>query len=254
MLSKIRGRVTARIALLAAVALAVSGASAYGASKYVITSSKQIKPSVLKELKKPGPAGSNGANGAPGAQGPAGAQGAQGPAGAGEKGATGATGPEGPQGKEGKPGKEGQPGPPGEPWPGGGVLPPTRTETGVWAIGPVPGKEGEPVVTSIGFTLPLEKAIVKGNALFVGATGNGAGHGCPGTVEAPRAEPGFACAYEATHNIANVGGAILRAPNTPEETETFHTTGTVGALIYVYAENTADVEANGTWAVTAPEE
>jgi len=57
------------IAIAAMAVLAVSGFAADAASRYLITSARQIKPSVLKQLRSQGPAG---AAGAPGAAGPAG--------------------------------------------------------------------------------------------------------------------------------------------------------------------------------------
>jgi hypothetical protein len=82
-------------AAIAVVALFFAlGGSAVAAKHYLITSTKQIKPSVLKALK-----------------GNVGHAGAAGPAG--PTGATGATGKEGTPGKEGKEGKEGKVGPPG---------------------------------------------------------------------------------------------------------------------------------------------
>jgi hypothetical protein len=87
--------------LLALFALAlVTAGTGYAAKKYVITSTKQISPSVLKALK--GNAGPAGAAGAKGDQGPQGPQGSQGPAGqqgaAGTPGAAGAAGAPGPAG------------------------------------------------------------------------------------------------------------------------------------------------------------
>src|SRR5450759_3972001 len=90
MFSAIRTRIhltpSTVIATLALVFAMTGGA--YAASKYLITSTKQISPKVLKSLK--GKAGKPGANGA---QGLAGAAGPQGPGGAaGAKGAPGAAG------------------------------------------------------------------------------------------------------------------------------------------------------------------
>ena len=80
-----RGRLTyANVAASLALVLAMSG-GAFAANRYLINSTKQINPRVLKRLK-----GAPGANGATG-----------------QRGATGATGP---AGKEGTPGKEGPPG------------------------------------------------------------------------------------------------------------------------------------------------
>ena len=85
MFSRIGSRLTyANVAATVAVVFAMSG-GAYAANKYVISSTKQIKPSVLKQLTgKGGPAGSPGAAGTAGtagAVGPAGPAGARGRAG-----------------------------------------------------------------------------------------------------------------------------------------------------------------------------
>jgi hypothetical protein len=82
--------VTATLALV----FSMSG-GALAANHYLINSTKQISPKLLKKLK-----GKTGARGATGATGAAGAAGAQ--------------GKEGSAGKEGKEGPEGQTGPPGQ--------------------------------------------------------------------------------------------------------------------------------------------
>ena len=91
MLPRIRKRVTyTNVAMTLALVFAMSG-GAYAASRYVITSTKQISPKVLKAL-----AGKPGNSGAPGATGPTGSQGPTGPQGpAGQKGETGTNGTNG---------------------------------------------------------------------------------------------------------------------------------------------------------------
>jgi hypothetical protein len=77
------------------------GGSAVAASHYLINSTGQISPKVLKRLR--GTDGAEGAKGLTGALGPAGAKGEAGP-----------EGKQGPEGKAGTPGAEGKPGPKGE--------------------------------------------------------------------------------------------------------------------------------------------
>lgn len=82
------------VATLALVFAMAGGAAA--ASHYLITSSKQISPKVLKELKTTGPRGAAGAVGPGGPAGPSGAAGANG--------TNGAPGPEGKPGAQGEKG------------------------------------------------------------------------------------------------------------------------------------------------------
>ena len=116
--------VVATVALLFAMA-----GGALATSRYLITSTRQISPRVLAELKandrgkrgpegKQGPEGETGTTGPEGKQGPEGKTGTTGPEGKqGPEGKTGTTGPEGKQGPEGKTGTtgpEGKPGPEGK--------------------------------------------------------------------------------------------------------------------------------------------
>ena len=105
MLKAVRQNIVAWLALFVAM-----GGTSLAASHYIITSTKQLKPSVLRKLH-----GARGTTGAPGAAGKEGTAGPQGPAGRGEVGPRGPEGKEGREGKgEGTPGKEGKEGPAGK--------------------------------------------------------------------------------------------------------------------------------------------
>lgn len=176
----------ANVVVTLALVFAMSG-GAYAASKYLITSTKQIKPSVLAQLK--GKSGAKGANGAQGPAGPAGPQGAPGakgengaPGGPGEKGTNGAdgksvqtsefTGTKEPSSKPcgGAGGVEfevvGSSAPPTYACNGGGgsggglpeTLPEGKTETGTWSVEEDPYQPAETraeTTTSISFPIPL---------------------------------------------------------------------------------------------------
>ena len=220
---------------------------AYAASHYLITSTKQISPKVLKSLTgKAGPAGPAGPAGAAGA-GTAGAAGPQGPAGTngsnGVKGETGKEGPEGKQGEKGDPGESGFT----------ETLPAGNTETGTWTI--QAGKEGN-VEASISFAIPLGKPLGEGTATegvhYVETKGNGTT--CPGSAEKPTALPGNLCVYqtvgtavEEENGIAH--GIITRASNTnaynPDPG-----TDTSGTLLVLLRHEEESPNAYGTWAVT----
>jgi Collagen triple helix repeat (20 copies) len=102
----LRARMTyANVVATIALLFAMTG-GALAATHYLITSTKQISPKVLKELKREGPTGPVGATGPAGATGAAGAKGANGIDGAsvtGEKGDRGEPGPKGEQGNTGGP-------------------------------------------------------------------------------------------------------------------------------------------------------
>jgi hypothetical protein len=259
MFSVIRRRLTfANVAMTLALVFAMSG-GAYAAKKYLITSTKQINPKVLKALEGARPAGPAGA------QGPAGPQGSPG-----TNGKDGAAGKEGPAGKDGAAGKsvvasaasnaeckeggtklevEGSGSPshvcngakgvihPGE------TLEPEASETGTWALsaGPEPPAS---VVDPISFTIPLVHSIANVKVEPMGYTGTG--EGCPGTAEEAKADPGFLCVY-VTRNAT-----FVNENHETEEVRLTLTPGTVdGTFVAWYFDAPANESAYGTWAVTA---
>jgi hypothetical protein len=191
----------ANVAVTFALVFAMTG-GAYAANKYLITSTKQIKPSVLKQLQ-----GKAGANGAQGAAGPAGAGGAQGPSGpqgpAGPGGGPGAPGKEGPQGKEGKEGKPGTTG-------FTETLPSEKTEQGMWSVA-VPVHDPTAGISAprapISFVIPLSAPPA---AHFL-KEGEGATAECPGTALEPKASPGNLCVYtEFALDVPALSVGVLR--------------------------------------------
>ncbi len=195
MFSKIRKRLTyANVAMTLALVFAMSG-GAYAASKYLITSTKQIKPSVLKSLK--------GKAGATGAAGLAGAQGAQG-----LKGETGAAGAS-VTGKEGEKGKEGPQGPPGTTG-FTATLPSGESEKGDWSLvvfAKGTGLEGW-LSDAVSFDIPL--AVAPGAVHLIPAPTESGGvvtyptppSGCTGNVTNPGAAKGNLCVF--AHEEYNV--------------------------------------------------
>ncbi len=184
------GTVIASLALV----FAMTG-GAYAAGRYVITSTKQISPKVLKSLTgKAGPAGAAGASGTNGTNGAAGGQGEKGPQG--NPGNTGATGPEGPTGPAGAPGQNGEPGHGVE-----GPLEAGKTETGVWAIGQEAENIDERTVKlPISFAIPLSGPLGAAHVHFVEEDGKEPGGNTPtecdgGNIEHPKAAAGNLCIY-----------------------------------------------------------
>ena len=246
--------VTATLALV----FAMSG-GALAASHYLITSTKQIKPSVLSSLKgKAGPAGPAGANGTNGANGT--------PGGPGEK------GPQGGPGSNGSPGTSvtGVPATAGE-CPSGGekytsasgsvpvcngttgftkTLPPEATETGIWSY-QGPGTENV-LLLPISFPIPLEKGIEGGHVEVITENAEGGPHCDKGQANEPKAAPGYLCIYVGQlqefevkeGHVANSGQGIVFPVNGAKE----EGTNTTGGLLHVYEEHAE--EGSGTWAVT----
>jgi hypothetical protein len=258
MFHAIRTRINATTVLaVLALVFAMTG-GAYAAKKYLITSTKQISPSVLKQLQ-----GKAGAAGAPGAAGVQGAQGPAGPAGpAGSGGPKGETGPAGAKGEKGATGAAGATGAKGATGASGATgftetLPSGKTETGTWNVTLFATIETFPTAaTSISFPIPLSEGSNKAFAFDAERTQKEefGTSGCTGSAEAPTAPKGVLCVYTVGHE------ELANATNSPAAFSPsgggngYGKSGAVlsGAFLQGTSEAPARVETHGTWAVTAP--
>jgi Collagen triple helix repeat (20 copies) len=248
MFSAIRRRMSyANVTATLALFFAMSG-GALAASHYLLTSTKQISPKVLKALQgKPGAAGAPGPAGATGPAGPTGGTGQ-----AGGPGTAGATGETGPQGVKGETGAKGAKGETGAPWPAGGTLPAKAAETGSFA-------SAEPFVTASGpvehildlplsFTIPLKTEL---SGTQVEIVGKGAtGTHCTGSVAEPTAPEEFLCVYFAEEPPRGfVGGTPVVFKI---DAESLPGASKAGAIVRL-ERNEGEAGNNsiwGTWAVT----
>jgi hypothetical protein len=152
----------------------------------------------------------------------------------------GATGKEGDRGKQGEQGKTG---PAGSPWTVGGTLPSGASLKGAFTIATTATTLEERVGTEISFGIPLASAPVA-NFIYAGDTPPAA---CPGTVAAPKADPGNLCIYEGFSSNIELEGV--------EDPVTGATNGTArpfGASVVGISTLVGDVNSSGSWAVTAP--
>jgi hypothetical protein len=260
--STIGKRITyANVAMTLALVFAMSG-GAYAAKRYLITSTKQISPSVLKQLQ--GKNGKNGTNGAPGPQGP------QGPVG--EKGANGANGTNGSNGKDGESvvAKSATAGEckeggtafttagktehvcNGSPWTAGGTLPKNAAERGQWAMS---GTGPAFLQTGISFTVPLAAPLTANQTHFIGdeegfkepkeaaAIKNGE---CSGTYTDPGAKSGNLCVFINPTSLNGPGTLAIENAETAAEAGA-GVSGAVLAELYLGSE-IAHYE--GSWVVT----
>lgn len=268
-MKQIGKRVTyANVTATLALVLAMSG-GALAASHYLITSTKQISPKVLKQLK--GGPGAVGPQGPPGAAGVAqkgergekgekgeATRGPEGPQGkAGTTGPEGAEGPEGPQGKVGTTGPEGAAGKEGSPWTAGGTLPSGKSEKGQLGLAVLPAAAEEVEYASISFQVPLAKPLAAGTATGVHIFENtvtNAGEGCPvgSSVFKPEAEPGNLCVFLTSHaNLKFPKGEEVFNPEAVVN-QISEQVGRTGVLLTTESEGAGTGHLIGDWAVTAP--
>jgi hypothetical protein len=232
------------VALTLALVFAMSG-GAFAAGKYLITSTKQIKPSVLRQLR--GGAGSGGAQGPAGPAGPGGPAGAQGPAGPG--GPPGSPGKEGPAGKNGTNGATGKD---GSPWTVGGTLPSGKSEFGQVSIDDSV-TEGESRSTGVSFPIPLSERLILSSVLgkeqvHVIQPGGPTPAGCLGSVAEPGAEAGNFCLFVRFQKNLQTTVEFISDIETNEGPEV----GKSGATLGATATGTGLGVLTADWAVTAP--
>lgn len=154
----------------------------------------------------------------------------------------------------------------GEPWTAGGTLPSGETETGSWAFGvatPAAVSTGFDLINvSISFTIPLAASLSSSAVHFIKPNGKETifnegtfeleevdPTNCPGSDNAPSADPGHLCIYANVQQNMSVGSNFtILNPGTGGGGA-----GTTGAIVgFINDEDPGNLAAFGTWAVTAP--
>jgi len=220
------------LAVLALVFAMFGGAYAAKKQGFIITKLSQIKPSVRNQLKgKQGPKGDSGPKGDAGARGAAGAPGA--------------------------------PGAPGSPWTVGGLLPSGETLVGSWSAenewATAENNVQEFLRVPISFGIPLKTApavrmFVAPAFMTVTSAGGFVLYTepdaeakfkavCPGTADAPEAEPGNLCLYLDQATVEGSGYAVQKLFGATPSPHTY------GWSLPLTLEPESAVE--GSWAVTA---
>lgn len=173
----------ANVTATTALVLAMAG-GAYAANHYLINSTRQISPRVLKQLR-----GARGPRGEAGALGPIGPQGETGPAGhVGKRGETGERGPS--------------------------ALAPLEagsTENGDFEVSAPAGDEGTTVHAVVSLPIPLAAAVEEADVEYA-TTGKGTEH-CAGPGSAAR---GYLCIYVASESNLTPTGVFDPESSTGE--------------------------------------
>jgi hypothetical protein len=173
----------ANVVATLALVLAMGG-GALAATHYLITSTKQISPHVLSQLRgRRGPAGKTGKRGPQGKPGgPRGPRGREGPIGV--PGLMGVQGVEGPEGHKGVRGEKGDPGASAY-----APLPPGQSESGLYSVN-VGASPAKVEFDSISFPVVLGSSLPRSNIEFVPA-----GAAKPHCEKVGSAARGYLCIY-----------------------------------------------------------
>ena len=213
----LRGRITyANVTATLALVLAMSG-GALAARHYLINSTTQIKPSVLKKL-----------HGARGGRGP-----------------TGFIGPIGPQGPTGPVGPKGSRGPTG----GDGFsalsnLPGGETESGDFAISLPATAPGQTLVGAASFPIALAAPLAVKNVIVTSSSVPV--EKCAGPGQASR---GYLCIY--TTSLVNAEPPAGSSPvSNPEAAPLVEGSGRHGFRLMWLVKEAGAAEAAGTWSAT----
>jgi hypothetical protein len=211
-MSRPRRHVTyANVAATLALVLSMTG-GALAASHYLLNSTRQINPKVLKKLR-----GRSGARGAVGPEGP-----------------QGQLGPVGPRGIQGKTGPEGLS--------SLSPLPSGVSESGVFGLSPDNSEEAGTFAQTVPFALALKAALNAEHAIYLAAEGTNPHCAGPG-----QADGGYLCLYSTAASGIATSPEILD----PEHAPLAAGAGQRGFVVRWTAE-AKDASDYGTYTVTGP--